>query len=67
MILVFHLKKSMRTSPLVARRTVLTIFGAVRGVGGIDSWSSGIEKAYEISAEEDHAFRFKINVNAERL
>ena len=64
----FELENALHQDELpIARRTVLTIFGAVRGVGGIDSWSSGIEKAYEISAEEDHAFRFKINVNAERL
>lgn len=31
-----------------ARRTVLCIYGAVRGVGGIDSWGSDVEAAYHI-------------------
>lgn len=42
------------------RRTVLTIFGAVRGVGGIDSWGADVEQQYHISAEQDHSFSFVI-------
>ena len=33
------------------RRTVLCVYGAVRGVGGIDSWQSDVEDEYHISAE----------------
>lgn len=43
------------------RRTVLTVYGAVRGVGGIDSWGADVEEQYHISAEVDHHFAFKIN------
>ena len=43
-----------------ARRTVLCIYGAVRGVGGIDSWGSDVEEAYRINAEEDISFSFAI-------
>jgi len=43
-----------------ARRTVLCIYGAVRGVGGIDSWGSDVEDAYHISAEEDICYSFVI-------
>ena len=43
-----------------ARRTVLCIYGAVRGVGGIDSWGSDVEAPYHISAEEDIIFEFRI-------
>ena len=43
-----------------ARRTVLCVYGAVRGVGGIDSWGSDVEEQYHISAEEDIFFEFKI-------
>ncbi|MBO5486753.1 MAG: hypothetical protein J5988_07480 [Eubacterium sp.] len=43
-----------------ARRTVLCVYGAVRGVGGIDSWGSGVENAYHISAEEDITYSFVI-------
>ena len=43
-----------------ARRTVLCVYGAVRGVGGIDSWGSDVEEAYHVSAEKDHEFSFNI-------
>ncbi len=43
-----------------ARRTVLCVYGAVRGVGGIDSWGSDVEEAYHIDAERDIDFSFKI-------
>lgn len=42
------------------RRTVLGVYGAVRGVGGIDSWGADVEPAYHISAEVDHEFSFEI-------
>ena len=43
-----------------ARRTVLCVYGAVRGVGGIDSWGSDVEDKYHISAEEDIRYSFTI-------
>lgn len=43
-----------------ARRTVLCVYGAVRGVGGIDSWGSDVEEAYRINAEEDISYSFVI-------
>ena len=43
-----------------ARRTVLTILGAVRGVGGIDSWGADVEAPYHISAEKDIDYGFWI-------
>ncbi len=43
-----------------ARRTILGVYGAVRGVGGIDSWGSDVEEAYRISAEEDISYSFVI-------
>lgn len=43
-----------------ARRTVLCVYGAVRGVGGIDSWGSDVEDDYRISAEEDIDYSFTI-------
>lgn len=46
-----------------ARRTVLCVYGAVRGVGGIDSWGSDVEDAYCISAEKDIRYSFKICEN----
>ncbi len=43
-----------------ARRTVLCVYGAVRGVGGIDSWGSDVEEAYHIDAQKDITYSFKI-------
>ena len=43
-----------------ARRTILCIYGAVRGVGGIDSWGSNVEDEYCISAEEYIDYSFTI-------
>ncbi len=43
-----------------ARRTVLCVYGAVRGVGGIDSWGSDVDSAYHINAEEDITYSFVI-------
>ena len=42
------------------RRTVVTVYAAVRGVGGIDSWGSDVEEPYHISAEQDHELSFSI-------
>ena len=44
-----------------ARRTVLCIYGAVRGVGGIDSWGSDVESEYQIDATKDIQFSFSIS------
>ena len=43
-----------------ARRTVLCVYGAVRGVGGIDSWGSNVEARYQIDAQKDITFSFEI-------
>ncbi len=43
-------------------RTVLTIMGAVRGVGGIDSWGTDVEPSCRICGEEDHTVSFIIEL-----
>ena len=45
-------------------RTVVTVCGKMRGVGGIDTWGTDVEPAYHISAEEDICFRFRIRGEA---
>lgn len=42
------------------RRTVICILGAVRGVGGINSWGAQVGPEYEISGEGRIAFSFAI-------
>lgn len=44
-----------------ARRTVVSILGAVRGVGGRDSWGADVEPAYHINAGKDIAYSFVIS------
>jgi len=41
-------------------RTVVTVCGAMRGVGGIDSWGSDVEEAFRIKADGDMEFSFQI-------
>ncbi|MDH5105279.1 beta-galactosidase small subunit [Lentilactobacillus diolivorans] len=45
----------------IPRRTVVSILGAVRGVGGIDSWGRDVEAQYHIPAGDDIDFGFRIN------
>ena len=42
------------------RRCVLSVLGAVRGVGGINSWGADVEEPYRISGEKDINYTFKI-------
>ncbi len=39
-------------------RTVVTVCGAMRGVGGIDSWGADVERAYRVNGEQDWEFSF---------
>lgn len=41
-------------------RTAVTVLGAVRGVGGINSWGQHPEEKYHLDGAADHALTFKI-------
>ena len=41
-------------------RTSVTILGAARGVGGIDSWGTDVEEPYRVSGEGEHRVVFRI-------
>ena len=43
-------------------RTVITVAGAMRGVGGIDTWGNDVEAAYHVNAEQDLEFSFRIRI-----
>ena len=43
-------------------RTVVTVCGAMRGVGGIDTWGSDVESAYHVHADQDIQFSFRIHI-----
>ncbi|HJA64736.1 beta-galactosidase [Lachnoclostridium sp. An169] len=42
------------------RRTVLCVYGAVRGVGGINSWGADVGEKYQIDAGKDITFSFRM-------
>ena len=48
--------------PAAPARTVLTVLGAVRGVGGIDSWGTDVEPPYRLSGAADHRVSFLIEL-----
>ena len=41
-------------------RTVVTVCGKMRGVGGIDTWGNDVEPAYHIHSDRDISFSFRI-------
>lgn len=41
-------------------RTSVTVLGAMRGVGGIDSWGTDVEEVYRLSGEADYHLIFRI-------
>ena len=41
-------------------RTSVTILGAARGVGGIDSWGTDVEEPYRVSGEGEQRVAFRI-------
>lgn len=43
-------------------RTVVTVCGAMRGVGGIDSWGSDVEPPYRVSGERDQTLAFHFHL-----
>ena len=43
-------------------RSVVSLFGAVRGVGGIDTWGSDVEPAYHIHSDKDIELNFRIHL-----
>ena len=43
-------------------RTVITVCGKMRGVGGIDTWMTDVEPQYHVSAEEDIRFSFFVHL-----
>jgi beta-galactosidase len=43
-------------------RTVVTVSGFMRGVGGIDTWGNDVEKAYHIHSDKDLEFSFRLHI-----
>lgn len=44
-------------------RTNVTVLGAVRGVGGIDSWGTDVEEAYRLDGARDYTVAFRLMLN----
>ena len=43
-------------------RTVVTVCGAMRGVGGIDSWGSDVEKPFRLDSGKDICLSFAVDL-----
>ena len=43
-------------------RTVVTVCGTMRGVGGIDSWGADVERPYHVSGEDDWEVTFSVRL-----
>ena len=43
-----------------SNRTVVTVCGEMRGVGGIDTWGSDVEKPFRVGSDKDIVFTFRI-------
>ena len=57
----WQLEQAFHREELPAKtRTVITVCGKMRGVGGIDTWMTDVEPQYHVSAEEDISFSFRI-------
>ena len=41
-------------------RTCVTVLGAARGVGGIDSWGTDVEAPYHVNGEQQHSVSLRI-------
>ena len=41
-------------------RTVVTVCGKMRGVGGIDTWGNDVEAPYHVCSDQDISFSFRI-------
>ena len=41
-------------------RTSITVLGAARGVGGIDSWGTDVEAPYHVNGEQQHSVSLRI-------
>ena len=46
-------------------RTVVTLCGGMRGVGGINSWGADVEEAYRVKTDEDMVFSFAVRLNGQ--
>lgn len=43
-------------------RTVITVCGAMRGVGGINSWGADVEEGYHVASDRDISFSFRLGL-----
>lgn len=42
---------------------MITVCGAMRGVGGIDSWGADVEEGYHVASDKDISFTFRIRLS----
>lgn len=45
-----------------SRKNHLTIYAAMRGIGGDDSWGADVHQKYQLSGEENYSLKFRVSV-----
>ncbi len=48
----------------VSRKNHLTIYAAMRGIGGDDSWGANVHPQYELSGEKEHSLKFRLSITS---
>ncbi len=46
----------------ISRKNHLTIYAAMRGIGGDDSWGANVHSQYELSGEKEYSLKFRLSI-----
>ncbi len=46
----------------ISRKNHLTIYAAMRGIGGDDSWGANVHQQYRLDGENDYSLKFRLSI-----
>ena len=59
----FEIDNAMHMDELpLTRKNHLTIYAAMRGIGGDDSWGAKVHSQYELDGEKEYSLKFRISL-----
>ena len=59
----FEIDNAMHQDELpISRKNHLTIYAAMRGIGGDDSWGGKVHPQYELDGEKEYSLKFRISL-----
>ncbi|HBN00145.1 MAG TPA: hypothetical protein DD384_02770 [Firmicutes bacterium] len=59
----FEIDEAMHMDELPpSRRNHLTIYAAMRGIGGDDSWGAKVHPQYELDGEKEYSLKFRVSL-----